>query len=679
MPAAWTRRLALLALAAALAVPTAGCRSTVRAARLEPQAPGPDAAQRPGAAAFFRSPLISHPSISPDGVHLAGILEQGGVEIVFVRALRGREIRPLGKLERTDFSSSKAIRALGWGGNERVLVSLEMPSRVAVGVRARQTRLMVVDLKGGRPKYLGKNWPYQQYSQFQDRVIAWTLPDAPDHILLNWWEPGEPGVSARRVNVKSGAMKTLAFARIGVQSWYANHLGQVMAGSGAARWGTEIFTLARAGPDDGFEELVRFDPFREEGFSFAAFSETPTRIYVWKSGERDALHAYDLETRSLGEALFHHPEVDLDRVWSSQRDGRLIAVGYTTDRRHWHFFDEEMQRDQAAIDRALPGTWNEIVSTDREERVAVVRASSDTIPPRYLLYDRARREMYPLFDALPELRGRPLSPMQPVEFEARDGLRIHGYLTRPRSAPPGPLPTIVLPHGGPSSRDVWGWDPEVQFLASRGFAVLQLNFRGSTGYGTRHQRLGYRQWGLAMQDDISDAVRWLVAQGLADPQRIGIFGTSYGGYAALMGMVKTPELFRAGASLAGVTDLIECIDHAEHYAWSDFNTPVIGDEWKDRDALAATSPARHAGAVRAPVLIAHGTEDPIVHVNQAHHMIDALEAAGREVEFHLYEGEVHGFLDERNAIDFYTRLAAFFERHLLATRAPAPSAAPPGS
>ena len=294
-----------------------------------------------------------------------------------------------------------------------------------------------------------------------------------------------------------------------------------------------------------------------------------------------------------------------------------------------------------------------------------MRASSDVVPPRYLVYNRKRREMHPLFVQYPDLKSEQMSPMQPIAFQARDGITIHGYLTRPKDAAPGPLPAIVLPHGGPTSRDVWGWDPEVQFLVSRGFAVLQVNFRGSTGYGARHQRLGYKQWGLAMQDDITDATRWLIAEGIADPARIGIYGSSYGGYAALMALVATPELFRAGASLAGVSDIIELLDNVDAYAFSDFNVPVHGDTWKDRDQLAATSPARHADRIRAPVLIAHGTQDPIVHVKQAHLVIDAIEGAGGQVEFHLYEGEVHGFIDERNAIDFYTKLAAFFERHLL--------------
>jgi dipeptidyl aminopeptidase/acylaminoacyl peptidase len=659
-------RLAGVLLAVTLSV--WGCRSTLKATRQKAEIPAVDAQQRPTAAAFFRSPLISHPALSPDGKSIAGILESGGVEVVFVRALAGGQIRPLGKLERTEFRGSKSIRELGWGGDERILVSLESPSTNAVGVRARQTRLMVVAADGSGAKYLGKNWSWQEYSFSQDDIIAWHLPDDPDHILMNWWQPDQNGVSARRVDVRSGSMQTEAYARFGLQRWHANHLGQVMAGSGASRSGTDVFTVARSSPDARFDELVRFDAFDESGFEFAAFSERPEEIYVWSNARtgRAALHTYDLREKLIGPVVFAHPEVDASRVWSSSLDGHLVAVGYATDRRHWHFLDEEMAREQAAIDRALPGTWNEIVDMDAAERLALIRSSSDVQPPRYLVYNRARREMHPLFVQYPDLKPEWMSPMEPIEFQARDGLTIHGYLTRPRGAAPGPLPAIVLPHGGPTSRDVWGWDPEVQFLASRGFAVLQINFRGSTGYGSRHRRLGYKQWGLAMQDDITDATRWMIAEGIADPARIGIYGASYGGYAALMALVATPDLFRAGASFAGVSDILEMLDDDEHYICSDFNTPMVGDDWKDRDQLAATSPARHADRIRAPVLIAHGTEDPIVHVKQAHLMIDAIEAADGQVEYALYEGEVHGFIDERNQIDFYTKLATFFERNLLA-------------
>jgi dipeptidyl aminopeptidase/acylaminoacyl peptidase len=255
--------------------------------------------------------------------------------------------------------------------------------------------------------------------------------------------------------------------------------------------------------------------------------------------------------------------------------------------------------------------------------------------------------------------------MDPVGFRARDGLEIPGYLTLPTGRAGAPLPTILYLHGGPSARDVWGYDPTVQFLASRGFAVFQPNFRGSSGYGRRHAELGHEQWGLAMQDDVEDAARWLIEGGIADPDRIGIYGVGYGGYAALMALVKTPDAFAAGASLAGVTDLHAMLND-EAWLRSDRRSErTVGGWWSDWTRLRETSPAKHADRIRAPVLIAHGGADDVVHVRHAGKMAAALEKHGREVETLLYPGEVQGFVHERNRIDFHERLAEFFERHLL--------------
>ncbi len=242
---------------------------------------------------------------------------------------------------------------------------------------------------------------------------------------------------------------------------------------------------------------------------------------------------------------------------------------------------------------------------------------------------------------------------------------IPGYLTLPTEGEP-PYPTVVYPHGGPWARDVWGWDPAVQFLASRGFAVLQPNFRGSDGYGDEFFELGRGNWGLQMQDDITDGAHWLIDQGIADPTRIGIYGASYGGFAALHALMKEPELFKAGASFAGVTDILTLLsDDSRYWGLVEDMEQLVGDRWGDHGRLAEISPARNAERIRAPVLIAHGTEDWRVHVKQAHAMANALEALDRPVETYLYQGEVHGFLDERNEIDFYTRLGAFFERYLM--------------
>jgi dipeptidyl aminopeptidase/acylaminoacyl peptidase len=345
-------------------------------------------------------------------------------------------------------------------------------------------------------------------------------------------------------------------------------------------------------------------------------------------------------------------------------DGRLLAIGYATDRPRLHFVDEYARAEQAALDRRFPGTTNRIISRDRDELSAIVEVSGDTVPPTYYYYRRGSRRIELLAEAYPELASRTLSPMKPVSFRARDGLEIPGYLTLPTGVAPRALPAIVLVHDGPAARDVWGWDPTVQLLASRGFAVLQANFRGSTGYGTRYRELGDGEWGLAMQDDLEDAARWLIDRGVADPARIGIFGVGYGGYAALMALVKSPELFSAGASLAAVTDLVTMLgDDAWRHA-DGASAQTVGGWWSDWTRLRETSPARLADRIRAPVLIAHGSADDSVHVKHAETMVDALGDRGAQVESLVYPDEVTGFLHEGNRIDFHQRLVDFFARHL---------------
>lgn len=673
MASAGTSLRSLIALAAACTALSA-CSSPATIAPSGPRPPAlADPAERIPAAAFFRAPVLSHLTLSPRGNHIAGIATQDGVELLVVRPTGGGEVRTLAKLDEPGMQ----IRTVGWPSEERLLVSLEMPSALAKGVRARQTRLLSVPLDGSDPRYLGRNWKHVEFSQVQDDIIDW-LPDDPEHVLLSWWQPGDNGASVRQVDVESGTYRVVASSMPFVTGWAVDHRHQVRAGWGYRRAGTRYFLYARVGPDDDFEKVIEFDPFEEAGFFFAGFSEDPARIYVFSDDEtgREAVYSYDLRAKQLGPMVFGHPEVDVEALYTSPVDGRLLAIGYVTDRPQLHFLDEEARRDQAWIDRALPGTTNWIVSSDLAERLAIVQASADTVPPKYYLYDRASGDIGLLVEAYPELRPEQLAPMRYVSFRARDGLEIHGYLTLPKGAEPSNLPTIVYPHGGPSARDVWGFDPTVQFLASRGFAVFQPNFRGSTGYGSRHTELGYQEWGGAMQDDVTDGTRWLIEQGIADPARIGIYGASYGGYTALMALVKTPELFRAGASLAGVTDLITLLNDDEWYGLDDWNTPTLGSKWSDRKKLKQTSPAQSADRIRAPVLIAHGTQDPIVHVKQAEAMKDALEDAGAEVETYLYRDEVHGFIDERNQIDFHQRLAAFFERALAAD--PAVAAEPPG-
>jgi len=625
--------------------------------------PTRDAVDVVPAEAFLRNPAVSRVLLSPDGRQIAGLASNDGVQVVFETSRVGRKVNYLAKIDAGTF-----VHTLGWSGDGAVVVGFEQPA--PEHDRERESRMLAVKVDSWRPRPLGPSWPLRAHPSFPDAVVHWP-PSDPEHVLVNWWESSEAGASVRRARIRDGLPSTVVPAQPGVNVWYADHLGQVRAGSGRSQDGITGIVVARETDDAAFEELVDADAVAQTDFEFAGFSPDPKTLYLRAIGEtgRKALYEYDLEGRRRSAPVFAHPRFDVGALVHSPIDGELWAVEVDGDRPALHFFDREALREQASIDQALPGTTNRIVSQSRAGGIGIVQVSGDTTPPEYYRYDRARKEMVFLFTAYPTLDRAQLAPMQPVRYPARDGLEVPGYLTVPRGATPVSLPVIVIVHDGPSERDHWGWNPTVQFLASRGFAVFQPNYRGSSGYGREHERMGYRQWGLAMQDDLADGVRWLVAEGIADPRRVGIYGTGYGGYAALIGLVKTPELFRAAASFGGVTDLVDLLENGVHYRSADLNQPVEGALIGDRASLEARSPARQAAQIRAPVLIGHGTADPIVHVDQARAMVSALEAAGGAVESHFYRDELHGLVEERNRIDFHERLAAFFERNLAAIEA----------
>ncbi len=665
-----TRRLSVYLLFVQVVL---GCGSN-QAVTLVAHGPRPqaeiDEAGRPNAAAFFRKPMISHVRLSPDGRRLAGVIVREGLEIIVVYPLDGGELQPVAKLERTEQFKSWTVGQVGWGSNERLLVSVRMPSYRQDRIKSRQSRLLVVNTVTGATRYLGDQWPKQAYIQYQDRIISF-LPQDPGAVLIALWTPGQFGVGARRVKLSNGKLKTIAVPLRGTLGWAVDHRGDVRVGWGQAARKSRNFILARTDADQPFKEILSWNPYQDRrGFSFAGFARDPRTIYVYARSERGrtALYPFDLVTRTMGSVLFDHPSVDVGRISTSQVDGRLVSIEYDTDKPQIHFFDKRRERLQEEVDAALPDRLNRFISSDLEERRYLIASSSDISPPSYYLYEPRTNNLELLFDAYPELSKAKLAPVVPIRYRSRDGLEIPGYLTRPIDGSKAPHPLIVMPHGGPWTRDVWGWNPVVQFLASRGFAVLQPNFRGSTGYGVRYLSRGRGRWGLEMQDDVTDAAIWAVRAGIADRNRVGIYGASYGGYAALRALQKEPELFRAGASFAGVTDIPMMLDDdALYYSVIDDMEALVGDRRSDRTRLEASSPANGAAQIRGAVLLAHGTEDPTVHMNHATRMAEALERAGHSAETYLYEGEVHGFLDERNEVDFYTRLAAFFARHLRPT------------
>ena len=339
---------------------------------------------------------------------------------------------------------------------------------------------------------------------------------------------------------------------------------------------------------------------------------------------------------------------------------------FETDRPHFAFLDDQRAEMQAFVDERLAGTFNTVTSANREETRYVIHAASDRTLGGYHLLDWERRTLEPLFEISPWLDEREMAPVRSVTYEARDGLTVHGYLTLPPGEERAALPMVVHPHGGPWHRDSWGFDPEAQFLANRGFAVLQMNFRGSTGYGRKFLEAGFGQWGLAMQDDVTDGVRWAVDRGIADPERVAIYGGSYGGYATLSGLTKTPDLYRCGVSYVGVSNLFTWMAAIPPYwkPYLEMMYEMVGHPERDEERFRETSPFFQADRIQAPLLVAQGANDPRVRKEESDQIVQALRDRGVEVEYLVKDDEGHGFRNEENTFEFYRALEGFLERHL---------------
>ena len=387
-------------------------------------------------------------------------------------------------------------------------------------------------------------------------------------------------------------------------------------------------------------------------------------------GDKSALYIYDPATRSLSaKPVLASPEFDLDPGFVSTDRG-LLGLRYTIDAEVTEWLDPGMKAVQAAVDRLLPSTANRISIPRRAETSYVlVESFSDVQPTMFKLYDTRTRKLVELGAIIPAIPPASLGTTDMVHYKARDGMPIPAYLTVPAGRAKKNLPMVVLVHGGPWLRGgSWSWNPEVQFLASRGYVVLQPEFRGSAGFGSRHFKAGWKQWGLAMQNDVADGARWAIASGLADPKRICIAGGSYGGYAALMGLINDPELFKCGIDWAGVTDI--GLMYSVH--WSDipddykrYGMPVlVGDRIADAAQLKAASPLDNAARIRQPLLMAYGGWDMRVPIVHGEKLRDAVRQHNDKVEWVVYPNEGHGWSKPENQVDFWTRVEAFLQRNL---------------
>jgi dipeptidyl aminopeptidase/acylaminoacyl peptidase len=615
---------------------------------------------------LFANPAFTSPRISADGKRVAVLASQGDTQIVVSRALAGGPLAPHGKLS----SPTSRFSWLAWAKPDVLWVGASTESGPRSFLRFRATNLHAISLASGEVKSIG----------WAPRVLSW-LADDPERVLVE----GSRGVTTMGAFDGVIAEKPVFRDRRRVLRWHADAAGVVRAGEIYENGKYEL--LARTRDGQALEAAIEWDAREGEGPLFLDFHDDPNKLYVRKSHEgRTAIFSLDLTTGALELALAD-PSFDVTTLALDPASERVLGARYVADRPVTRFFAAREESERASIHAALERARGrtlalDLVSRDRAGRVEIWEIHGDTQPPAFYIHDRKRRALTLLFSERPQLEDAALAPARRIEIVARDGLRLPSYLTLPVNGPQRNLPTIVLAHGGPTARDAIDWNPEVQLFASRGFAVIQVNFRGSEGFGSAFLEAGYREWGGKMQNDLSDAVKQLVAEGISDPDRVGIYGASYGGFAALMGLVVNPETYRAGAAYAAVTDVRTLL--TERRFLRDKYTKArlaeeIGGGWDDRHRIRAASPKRRASEIRVPVLLGHGEADLVVSVRHSRDMASALRRAGTFFEYLEFPHEIHGFLLEASRVKWYEALIAFFEKNLAPRAAAAPAAEAPAA
>ena len=556
----------------------------------------------------------------------------------------------------------------GWANDTRLLCGFYAIERGWMALPA--TRLVAVNADGSEQKVLLERKLKKTIALFQDQIIDW-LVDEPRHVLVS--VPDKRGSSAQRLDIYSGGTAKRTTSKAGVSTWVSD-------GHGSPRlyhyWSVdEVRWYYRAFGKKRWHLLHKADTADlDDDYYPVGFGDNPDTLYLLKPHDgRLALWAKDLAQERDDTLVFSHPEVDIGGSVKLGKFNRTVAIAYSTDRWHLHFFDEIVERISDRLGDVFPGKLILVIDESWDRRYYIVHVGSDLDPGTYYRFDTQENQLMAISPQYPLLGERTLAPMKPIHYESRDSAQIPGYLTLPVTESKNSLPAVILPHGGPESRDYWGFDWLPQFLAARGYAVLQSNFRGSGGYGRAWiGEGGFREWKKAV-NDLTDGAQHLIDTGVADPNRLCTVGWSYGGYVALLSAVEEAERYRCVVSIAGVTDPTTLIKQYERYYNQDVLRAYIGT---GKDVLQSGSPMKRASELRAPVLLFHGDLDINVSIDHSKKMAQALKRAKKPVTLITYQNVEHSIRRNEYRIDMLNRIGLFLDAHI---GSPAQSSNAPGN
>ncbi|WP_118975110.1 S9 family peptidase [Taibaiella koreensis] len=599
---------------------------------------------------FFRNPEKRSYQLSPDGRHIAFMAPYKSRMNIFVQEMG----KPDAIAHRITSQEERDIAGYIWANDSRIVYVKDNDGD-------ENYQLFAVGIDGSNHKAL------TPFDEVRADLID-DLPEQDDYLIIGLNKRNPEVSDPYRLDINTGALELLYENPGNITDWETDHDGKLLIASTSD--GVNTTLLYRPDENEAFQEVLTTN-FKETLSPQFFDAQDHNIVYATSNLGRDRLAAvrYDIVNKKEIEVLFEHPEVDVDGIGYSRKRKVATSIFYTGDKTEYHFLDKEAETRRAELRRLIdPDLEFGIVSMNKDEDKFLVVTYDDKTNGSYYYYDRSAQKLSKIADISPWLDRTAMADMKPVRYTARDGVTIYGYLTLPKGEAPKGLPVVVNPHGGPWARDEWGFSPEVQFLANRGYAVLQMNFRGSTGYGRAFMEKAFKQWGQAMQDDITDGVQWLIKEGIADPARVAIYGGSYGGYATLAGITKTPDLYACAIDYVGVSNLFTFMNTIPPY-WEPYKKmmyEMVGDpdDAADKVMLHDNSPVFHAANIKCPLFIAQGANDPRVNKDESDQMVAALKGRGIAVDYMVKDNEGHGFNNEENRFDFYRTMETFLARHL---------------
>lgn len=615
---------------------------------------------------FFKNPKFSNLQLSPNGKYLAVLSPINDRKNIVILETEGlKNAKPVTKFDDQD------INNFSWANDNEIVFDLDSNGNEAFSlykINVNTKRAKVIELVGSKVGSSG----------IRSASIVHMLPNDPDHIIIqyNGRNIKAPDLYKLPLNSKwdrkherNYKMDIIAKNPGGYQGWLLDHDGDVRGALSIDGLRGKFYYKNK--DEEKFRVLREYN-IEDENITPLAFDFDNKTLYVSSNIGRDtsALYYFHPEKNELGELIFGMPEVDVSNLMLSIKRKKLLGVRYLDEYPEVVYFDTETAQMMASLESAFKDKVVNVTSRSKDEVLNIVYVGSDTDPGHYYLYDKAKNTLKSLVSPMDWLDKSQLSPMKPIKFNSRDGLTIRGYLTIPKDSNGKSLPLIVNPHGGPYGiRNSWGFNPETQFFASRGYATVQVNFRGSGGYGRRFQQAGYGgKWGSEMQNDLTDAVKYLVSEGVVDPKRVCIYGSSYGGYATMAGLTYTPEIYKCGINYVGITDVSLLFDSLPKH-WEpqrELLKKQIGDP-DDEALMKKISPLYHVDKIVAPLMIVQGAKDPRVVKKHATDLRDALEDRGivlTDDEWIMKDDEGHGFQKEENKIELYTKIEKFLNKHL---------------